>query len=158
MQRLIWIEERLLELATIVVGDANHQAAAAGSEATECTIPKKLLQHHTHRHHHWSSGVILSPSRLLSLQLGVLGWVMRTTMDWTPSQRRKLSIELAGKRAALGRDGCEDGALAFVRARSVVTTMRASDKVDSRNIREALQILQTNARAQQTRQTAVEVH
>ena len=37
-------------------------------------------------------------------------------------------------------------------------TMRASDKMDSCNIRAALQILQTNARAPQNRQTAAEVH
>ena len=36
--------------------------------------------------------------------------------------------------------------------------MRASDKIDSCNIRAALQILQTNARAPQNRQTAAEVH
>ena len=37
-------------------------------------------------------------------------------------------------------------------------TMRASDKMDSCNIRAALQILQTNTRAPQNRQTAAEVH
>ena len=37
-------------------------------------------------------------------------------------------------------------------------TMRASDKMDSCNIRAALQILQTNTRAPQNVQTAAEVH
>ena len=97
----------------------------------------------------------------------------------TPGQRRKLSIELAGKRATLAETGAWIVLLRmYVRdllSREVVAggggthtlqqsttlkadTMRASDKMDSCNIRAALQILQTNTRAPQNLQTAAEVH
>ena len=85
---------------------------------------------------------------------------------------RKLSIELAGKRATLAETGawtellrmCVRDLLSFeVDARGDGThtlqqsttlkadTMRASDKMDSSNIRAALQILQTSVRAHRTR-------
>ena len=96
----------------------------------------------------------------------------------TPGQRRKLSLEVAGKRAASAETGawtellrmCVRGLLTrVVDARGDGThtlqqsttpkadTMRASDKMDSCHTRAALQILQTSARAPQNLQTSAEV-
>ena len=97
----------------------------------------------------------------------------------TSRQRRKWSIELAAKRAVLAETGAwmellrphvRDLLSHVVDARGDGThtlqegttlkadTMRASDKMDSCNIRAALQILQVNTRAPPTSQTAAEVH
>ena len=97
----------------------------------------------------------------------------------TPGQRRKLSVELAGKRAALAETGARtellrlyvrdmlapevdargDGTHSLQQSTTLkADTMRASDKMDSCNIRAALQILQTNTRAPPNIQTAAEVH
>ena len=97
----------------------------------------------------------------------------------TPGQRRKLSIELAGRRATLAETGSwiellrlyvrdllsrevdarGDGAHTLQHSTTLkADTMRASDKMDSCNIRVASQILQTNTRAPQNLQTAVEEH
>ena len=97
----------------------------------------------------------------------------------TPGQRRKVSVALAGKRAALAETGAWTELLRlYVRdtlAREVdargdgthtlqqsttlkADTMRASDKMDFCNIRAALQILQANTRAPPNIQTAAEVH
>ena len=101
--------------------------------------------------------------------------------ELTFGMRRKLSIELAGRRATLAEtgewiellrlyvrdllsfeiDARGDGTHTHTVQQSATLkaeTMRASDKMDSCNIRAALQILQTNARAPQNRQTAAEVH
>ena len=85
----------------------------------------------------------------------------------TLGQRRRLSIELEGKRAALAETGAWMELLRFfvrdLLSREVFSrgygthtlqqsttlkadTMRASDKMDSCNIRAAFQILQTSAR------------
>ena len=98
--------------------------------------------------------------------------------ELTPGMRLKLSIELAGRRAMLAETGewiellrlyvrdmlsfeigaRGDGTHTMQQSATLkAETMRASDKMDSCNIRAALQILQTNARAPQIRQTA-EVH
>ena len=98
--------------------------------------------------------------------------------ELTPGMRRKLSIELAGKRATLAETGAWTELLRVhvrdllsfeVDARGDRThtlqqsttlkadTMCASDKMDSCNIRAALQILQTSVRAPQNTQTAAEV-
>ena len=87
----------------------------------------------------------------------------------TPLQRRKVGLELAGKSAALAKTGAWTELLRLyvrdVLAREVdargdgthtlqqgttlkADTMRASDKMDSCNIRAALQILQTRAHRQ----------
>ena len=97
----------------------------------------------------------------------------------TPRQRRKLSTELAGKRAALAETGAwmellrlyvrdllsrevfarGDGTLTLQQSTTLkADTMRASDKMDSCSIRAALQMLQTGMRAPQNMQTAAEVH
>ena len=95
----------------------------------------------------------------------------------TPRLRRKLSIELAGKRATLAeKDAWIELLRVYVRdslSREVdargdgthtlqqsttqkADTMRASDKMDSCNIIAALQILQTSVRAPQNMQTAAD--
>ena len=92
--------------------------------------------------------------------------------ELTPGMRRKSSIELAGKRATLAETGAWPELLRMyvrdllsfeVDARGEGThtlqqsttlkadTMRASDKMDSCNIRAALQILQTGSARRRTR-------
>ena len=156
-----------------------------------CNILEKLLQHHTHCHHHWVKRRD-SESLQAELAAALWAWLGPTLLvraydgcehadndGLTPGQRRKLSIELAGKRATLAETGAWIELLRmYVRdllSREVVAggdgthtlqqsttlkadTMRASDKMDSCNIRAALQILQTNTRAPQNLQTAAEVH
>ena len=95
----------------------------------------------------------------------------------TPGQRRKLSIELAGKRAALAETGAwiellrlyvrdllsvdarGDGTHTLQESTTLKAhTMRASDKMDSCNFWAALQTLQTSVCAPQNMQNAAEVH
>ena len=97
----------------------------------------------------------------------------------TPGHRRKISIELAGSRETLAEtgawiellrmyvrdllsrevDGRGDGTHTLQESTTLkADTMRASDNVDSCNVRAASQILQTNTRAPQNLQTAAEVH
>ena len=99
--------------------------------------------------------------------------------ELTPGMRRKSSIEWAGKRATLAETGAwtellrvyvhdllsfevdahDDGTHTLQQSTTLKTdTMRASDNMDSCNIRTALQILQTSVRASQNTQTAAEVH
>ena len=99
--------------------------------------------------------------------------------ELTPGMRLKLSIELAGRRAMLAETGewiellrlyvrdmlsfeigaRGDGTHTMQQSATLkAETMRAPDKMDSSSIRAALQILQTNARAPQNRQTAAEIH
>ena len=85
-----------------------------------------------------------------------------------PWQRRKLSVEPAGKRATLAETGAwiellrmyvRDLLSREVDARGEGThTFQQSDKMDSCNIPAVLQILKTNTRAPQNLQTAAEVH
>ena len=86
----------------------------------------------------------------------------------TPGQRRKVSVESAGKRAALAETGAwtellrlyvrdmlarehdarGDGTHTLQQSTTLkADTMPASDKMDSCNIRAALQILRANTRA-----------
>ena len=97
----------------------------------------------------------------------------------TAGQRRKVSLQLTGKRASLAETGAwtellrlsvrdrlarevdarGDGTHALQQSTTLkADTMRASDKMDSCNIWAALQILQTSARAPQNLQAAAEVH
>ena len=97
----------------------------------------------------------------------------------TPGQRRKVSVELARKRAALAEtsawtellrlyvrdmlarelDARGDGTHTFPQSTTLkADRMRASDKMESCNIRTATQILQTNTQAPPNIQTAAEVH
>ena len=99
--------------------------------------------------------------------------------ELTPGMGRKVRIELAGRRATLAEtgewiellrlyvrdllsfeiDARGDGTHTMQQSATLkAETMRASDKMDSCNIRAALQIQQTDARAPQNRQTAAEVH
>ena len=162
-----------------------------GLRRRTCTFLKKLLKHHTNCHHRWAKR---RDSESLQAELAAARWAwLGPTLlvraydggedavndGLTPGQRRKLSFELAGKRAALAETGTRTELLRlYVRdmlAREVdargdgphslqqsttlkADTMRASDKMDSCNIRAALQILQTNTRAPPNIQTAVEVH
>ena len=138
-----------------------------------------------------SKDMIQSPSRL-RLLLARWAWLGPTLLvrayegeeqvdgkELTPGMRRKVSIELAGKRATLAETGewiellrlyvrdllsfeigaRGDGTHTMQQSATLkAETMRASDKMDSCNIRAALQILQANACAPQNRQTAAEVH
>ena len=125
-----------------------------------------------------TSDAILSPSRLSLVQADD---VSEHAYDeaLTPGQRRKLDLELAGKRARLAGTGAWMELLRVyvgdflsheVDARGDGTrtsqqgttqkadTIRASDKMDSCSIRAASQILQTNTCAPQNSQTAAEIH
>ena len=124
-----------------------------------------------------TSDAILSPSRLSLVQPGLTLLVQAYDVSehaydeaLTPGQRRKLSLELAGKRARLAGTGAWMELLRVyvgdflsheVDARGDGTrtsqqgttqkadTIRASDKMDSCSIRAASQILQTNTCAPQ---------
>ena len=92
----------------------------------------------------------------------------------TPGQRRKLGLELAGKRAMLAVTGAwmellrvyvgdflsheVDARTSQQGTTQKADTIRASDKMDSCSIRAGLQILQTNTCAPQNSQTAAEIH
>ena len=116
--------------AVIGVGDVttshtNHQAPAAGPETEDVR--------HTHCHHRW---VKRRDSESLQAELAAAGWAcLGPTLlvrahdgsehadndGLTPGQRRKLSIELAGKRATSAETGGVDRTLALVCARYVGT-------------------------------------
>ena len=151
-----------------------------GLRQRTCTILKKLLQHHTYCHHQW---IKRRDPESLQAEVAAARWAwLGTTLlvrayegseqadgeELTPGMRRKLSIELAGKRATLAETGAWTELLRMyvrdllsfeVDARGNGThtlqqsttlkadTMRASDKMDSCNIRAALHILQTSVRA-----------
>ena len=174
-----------MELATSLPAMRTIRHQARGLRQRTCTIPKKLLQHHTHCHHHWTER---RDSESLQAEVAAArrAWLGPTLLAYegsehadgqelTPGMRGKLSIKLAGERATLAETGawtellrvyvrdlssCEVDArrwhahLATLKA----DTMRASDKMDSCNIRAALQILQTSVRTPQNTETAAEVH
>ena len=186
-----WSEEKLLELAASLLAMRTIRHQPRGLRQGSCTTLKKLLQHHKHCHHQWVKR--RDPE---SLQAAVAAarwaWLGPTLLvrayegseqadgeELTPGMRRKISIELAGKRATLAETGAWTELLRMyvrdlltfeVDARGDGThtpqqsttlkadTMHSSDKMDSCNIRAALQILQTSVRAPQNTQTAAEVH
>ena len=186
-----WSEEQLLELATSLPAMRTIRHQPRGLRQRTCIILLKLLQHHTHCHHHW---VKRRDSESLQAEVAAARWAwlgppllvraydggeQADDAGLTPGQRRKLSVELAGKRATLAETGAWIELLrmyvrdllsrgVFARGDGTHTlqqstplkadTMRASDRTDSCNIRAALQILQTSVRAPQNMQTAAEVH
>ena len=186
-----WTEERMLELATSLPAMSTIRHQPRGLRQRTCTIPTKLLQYHTHCHHQW---VKRHDSESLQAEVAAARWAwlgptvlvrayeggeQADSKELTFGMRRKLSIELAGRRATLAETGewiellrlyvrdmlsfeideRGDGTHTLQQIATLkAETMRASDKMDSCNIRAALQILQTNARAPQNRQTAAEVH
>ena len=100
----------------VTAGDANHQAPAAGPEAEDVHNTQEAVANTTRIViANGSSDVILNPSRLRLLQpdgawlaaacAGLGGGEQADGEELTPGQRRKLSIELAGKRAALAETG-----------------------------------------------------
>ena len=170
-----------MELATSLpaISTVRHQPP--------CTTPKKLLQHHRWPKRRDSESLQAEVAAAWWAWLGptlLVLWAYDGSEhadgeELTPGMMRKLSIELAGKRATLAETGaCTELLRMYVRdllscevdARGDAThtlqqsttlkadTMRASDKMDSRNIRAALQILQTSVRAPQNTQAAAEVH
>ena len=148
-------------------------------------------QHHTNCHH---QRVKRRDSESLKAELAAARWAwLGPTLlvrahdggehavddGQTPGQCRKVSVALAGKRAALAETGAwtellrlyvrdmltreldarGDGAHTSQQSTTLkADAMRASDKMHSCNIRAALQILQTNTRAPPNIQTAAEVH
>ena len=108
-------EEQLLELATSLPAMRTIRHQPRGLRQKTCV--KKLLQHHTHFRHLWNKR---RGSESLQAELAAARW------DWlgptllvracdgsehaddeglTPGQRRKPSLELAGKRATLAETG-----------------------------------------------------
>ena len=186
-----WTEERVLELATSLPPMRSTRHQPRGLRQRTCTVFKKLLQHHTHCHHQWikrrdsaSHQADIAAARWAKLGPTLLvraydGGERADDDGLTTEQRKKLSIELAGKRAALAETGAWTELLRLY-LRDILTrevdprgdgthtlqqsttlkadAMRASDKMDSCNIRAALQILQTNTCAPPNTQTAAEVH
>ena len=185
-----WTEERMLEPATSLPAMRTIRHQPRNLRQRTCTKLKKLLQHHTNCRHQWverrdyeSLQAELAAARWAwlgpTLLVRAYGGEHAVNDGLTPRQRRKLSIELAGKRAAVAETGVwtellrlyvRDMLTREVDARGDGThtmqqsttlkadTMRASDKMDSCDIRAALQILQTNTRAPPNIQTAAEVH
>ena len=155
-----------------------------------CTILKKLLQNHT-RCNRWKKR---RDSESLHAEFAAAGWAWLGPAllvracggsehgddeGLTPGQRRKLSLDLAGKRAKLAGtcawmellrvyvrdllshevDARGDGTRTLQRSSALkADRMRASDKVDSCNVRAAWRILQANTRAPQNSQTAADIH
>ena len=186
-----WSEEKLLELATSLPAMRAIRHQPRGLRHRTRTIFKKLLQHHTHCHHQCTKR---RESESFQAELAAARWAwlgprlhVRTCEGsdhaddegLTPGQRRKLSIEPAGKRATLAETGAwiellrlyvrdllsrdvdarGDGSHTLQQSTTLkADTMRASDKRDSCNIRAASQILQTSTRTPQNLQTAAEVH
>ena len=108
-----WSEEQLLELAASLPAMRTIRHQPRGLRQRTCTTLKKLLHHHhTHCHHHqW---IKRRDSESLQAEAAVArwAWLGPTLLVWayegnehaddeglTLGQRRKLSIELAGKRA-----------------------------------------------------------
>ena len=101
-----WSKEQLLELATYLPAMRTIRHQPWGLRQGTCTILKKLLQHHTHCHHQW---IKRRDSESLQAEVTAARWtwlgVVRSCEGsdhadeegLTPGQRRKLSIELAGK-------------------------------------------------------------
>ena len=178
-----------MELATSpAMRTTRHQPR--GLRQRTCTKLKKLFQHHTHCHHQW---VKRRDPESLQAEVAAArwGWLGPTQLvrahegseqaggeELTPGVRRKLSIELAGKRATLAETGAWiELWRTYVRdllSREVFTrgcgthtlqqsttlkadTMCASDKMRSSNIRAACRSCRP-ARSPQNTQTAAEVH
>ena len=109
-----WSEGQLLEMATSLPAMRPIRHQLRGLRQRTCTILEKLLQHHTHRHHQWIKrrdleslqaevaaarwAAWLGPALLVRAYEGV---EHADDEGLTPGQRRKLSLELAGKRVAL---------------------------------------------------------
>ena len=177
-----WTEERLLELASSLPAMRAIRHQPWGLRLRTCVLLKKLLQHHTNCHHQL---VKRRDSETLKGELAAARWASLgpTLLVWAcdggEHARRKVSVELAGKRAALAEtcawtellclyvrdmlarevDARGDGTHTLQQSTTLkADTMRASDKMDPCNVRAALQILQTNTRAPPNIRTAAEVH
>ena len=112
-----WSEERLLELATSLPSMRTIRHQPRSLRQRKCTSLKKLLQHHTHCHHQW---IKRRDSEFVHAEVVAARWAwLGATLlveacesgehaddeGLTLGQRRKLSIELAGKRATLAETG-----------------------------------------------------
>ena len=112
-----WSEEQLLELATSLPAMRTIRHQPRGLRHRTCTILKKLLQHHTHCRHQW---VKRRDSESFQAELAAARWAWlgpallvrayeggehADDEGLTPEQRRKPSIEPAGKRATLAETG-----------------------------------------------------
>ena len=172
----------MLELATSLPAMRTIRHQPRGLRQRMCAILKKLLQHHTHCHQSLKAEVAAPRWAWLGPTLLVRAYEGEEQVDAkevTPGMRRKMSIQLAGRRATLAETGewiellrlyvrdllsfeigaRGDGTHTMQQSATLkAETMRASHKMDSCNIRAALQILQANARAPQNRQTAAQVY
>ena len=112
-----WTEERTLELATSLPAMRTFRRQPRGLRQRTCAILKKLLQHHTHCHHQW---VKRHDSESLQAEVAAARWAwLGPTLlvrayeggeqvdgkEVTPGMRRKMSIELEGRRATLAETG-----------------------------------------------------
>ena len=112
-----WTEERMLEPATslLAMRTSRHQPRCLRQRT--CAILQKLLQHHTNCHHQWvkrrdSESLKAEPAAATWAWLGPTllvraydGGEHAVDDGLTPGQRRKVSVESAGKRAALAETG-----------------------------------------------------
>ena len=106
-----WTEEELLELATSLpaMRTIRHQSRVLRQRTS--IIRKKLPQHHTHCHHQWFKR---RDSEFLQAELAAARWArVGSTLlvracdggehadndGLTPGQRRKLSLEQAGRQS-----------------------------------------------------------
>ena len=111
-----WSEEQLSELVTSLPAMRTIRHQPRGLRQRTCIILKKLLEHRTHCHHQW---IERRDSESLQAEVAAARWAwlgptllvrayetvsMRMT-GLAPGQRRKLSIELAGKQATSSETG-----------------------------------------------------
>ena len=111
-----WTEERMLELATSLPAMRTSRHQPRGLRQRTCARLKKL-QHHTNCHHQWvkrrdSESLKAEPAAARWAWLGPTllvraydGGKHAVDDGLTPGQRRKVSVELARKRAALAETG-----------------------------------------------------
>ena len=111
-----WTEERMLEPATSLPAMRTIRHQPLGLRQRTCAILKKL-QHHTNCHHQWvkrrdSESLKAEPAAATRAWLGPTllvraydGGEHAVDDGLTPGQRRKVSVESAGKRAALAETG-----------------------------------------------------
>ena len=150
----------------VAASHVNHQAPPTGNEAKD-VHKTQLLQHHTHCLHQW---IKRRDSESIQAEVDAARWawlgptlLVRACVGGEHAgdarlslgQRRKLSIELAGKRATLAETGawiellrtyvremlaCEvyvrgDGTHTLLQSTTLeADTMLASDKMDSSDI------------------------
>ena len=183
-----WSEEKLLELATSLPAMRTIRHQPRGLRQRTCTTLKEPSQHHTHCHHQRTkrrdpeslqAGVAaarwawLGPALLVRAHEGS---EQADGEELTPGMKASSGQVNAQhwQKQARGQSSCActcaillscemdargDGTHTLQQSTTLkADTMRASDKMDSCNIRAALQMLQNSARAPQNTQTAAEVH